>query len=221
VGIRKLKKIKAINIVLTVLVISLVTLTLTTYMLIKGVMRSLSTDSDIKEIEIVDAMKDYDYVLTETDTELFKKLFYELKDLLEKTNKSTDFEEKYAKLVAQLFVVDFYDLDSKINKNDVGGVQFVYESYRESFRSYASDITGIYYYIENNTYGDREQKLPIVEDVEITSITVIAFEHEEFKDDNAFLIAISIKYKEDLGYDKTVELVLAHNNKKIEVVEMR
>lgn len=218
---QKRKKIKYINIVLTGLVSSLIVLSLTTYIMVKGVIKSLSTNSDIKEVEIVDTIKDYGYVLTENDTELFKRYYYELKELLEKKSGHEDFEENYTKLIVQLFVADFYDLNSKINKNDVGGVQFVYEPYRESFCSYASDITGIYYYVENNTYGNREQKLPIVEDVEIVSVNRTQFEHEEFKDDHAYVISVNIKYKEDLGYDKTVELILAHNNKKIEVVEMR
>ena len=42
-------------------------------------------------------------------------------------------EEKYATYISQMFLADFYTLNSALNKNDVGGVQFVYKDYQEDF----------------------------------------------------------------------------------------
>lgn len=72
-------------------------------------------------IEIVDKMEDFDYQLTGNNTDYFKSLYYDLKDLLTK-KKDENFDEEYAKLVSQLLVTDYYDLNSKLDKTDVGGV---------------------------------------------------------------------------------------------------
>ena len=54
--------------------------------------------------------------MTENHTDYYKDLFKELKDLLSKEDYS---DSKYAELVSKLFVADFYDLNSKLNKNDI------------------------------------------------------------------------------------------------------
>ena len=41
--------------------------------------------------------------------------------------------KKYAEAISKLFVIDFFTLDNKSSKNDVGGVQFVYTSYKADF----------------------------------------------------------------------------------------
>ena len=127
-------------------------------------------------------------------------------------------EEDYAKLVAQLLVVDFYDLDNKISKNDVGGVQFIYEPVRENFVLEASET--VYKYVENNLDGDRKQSLPQVVDSEVVSIADSSYKSDDINDATAFLVTVKVSYKKDLGYPTNIAVKLIHSNDKLEVVEM-
>ena len=77
-----------------------------------------------KEIEVIDTIDNFDYALNDNETEYYNSVFNELKDLL-----SNDYENKdYAVLVGKLFLIDFYDLNNKVMKSDVGGTQFVYSA---------------------------------------------------------------------------------------------
>ena len=80
------------------------------------------------KVKSVDEIEGYDYTLSSNATKYYKSLFKELKEVLEADEKD---EAKYADLVTKLFVADFYNLDNKVNKNDVGGVQFVYKDFRD------------------------------------------------------------------------------------------
>ena len=112
-----------------------------------------------KEIKILNTIESYNYTLNENDSAYVSAVFEKLKGELE--NDIID-EEKYAKFVTQMFIADFYTLNSSVNKNDVGGIQFVYEEYRKDFLSSAKDT--VYRYVENNIYNDRTQILPFVSD---------------------------------------------------------
>lgn len=211
-------KIKYSNIILFSLVTLLIILfIITSIMLYKLYKDTLGKNSSINNVEILDSMDEHGYSLTENHTKYFKKLYYELKDLFDKNDYE---EEEYAKLIAKMFVADFYDLNSKLNKSDVGGVQFIYSSYREDFKNYASDSTGIYYYIKNNIYGDRTQKLPIVKEVEIVSIENTIFTFNNIVDNNAYKIDLTVAYEENMGYPTTVQVILLHVGEKLEIVEM-
>lgn len=213
----KKKKIKYDNVVIFGLIGLLVLLLLITGILVFGIYKD-TFGSNVEGVEIVDTIDKYGYQLTENHTDYYKDLFNELKDLLSKEDYS---DSEYAKLIAKLFVADFYDLNSKLNKNDVGGYQFVYKGYQETFKKFASDVNGVYYYVENNIYGDRKQDLPVVEEVSITSIENIPYAYGSISDTDAYNITVSVTYKKDLGYPKSVDLILIHSNDKIEVVEMK
>ena len=86
-----------------------------------------------KEVQDVDSIEGYDYTLKDNATKYYKSLFEELKKTLEADDID---EEKYAELVAQMFVADFFNLDNKISKSDVGGTQFVYSDYVNDFQNY-------------------------------------------------------------------------------------
>lgn len=213
----KKKKIKYDNVVIFGLIGLLVLLLLITGILVFGIYKD-TFGSNVEGVEIVDTIDKYGYQLTENHTDYYKDLFNELKDLLSKEDYS---DSEYAKLIVKLFVADFYDLNSKLNKNDVGGYQFVYEGYQETFKKFASDVNGVYYYVENNIYGDRKQDLPVVEEVSIASIENIPYAYGSISDTDAYNITVSVTYKKDLGYPKSVDLILIHSNDKIEVVEMK
>ena len=88
-------------------------------------------------IEVLDKIEAYNYELNENDSSYFETLFTKLKETLE--TEEVD-EEEYASLVSQLFITDFYSLDCSLNKNDIGGTQFVYSSYQQDFISKAKRL---------------------------------------------------------------------------------
>ena len=170
-------------------------------------------DNEEKEkpikVESIDEIEGYDYTLSSNATKYYKSLFKELKEVLEADEVD---EAKYADLVTKLFVCDFYNLDNKINKNDIGGVQFVYKDFRDDFKKLAAD--SIY---KNVSYGDREEELPIVTNVSTEKKDSSSFKYGDKTDDNAYNVGFEITYKKDLGYQTSGNITLIHNDKKLEI----
>lgn len=172
-------------------------------------------EPEIPQIEVVDSIDNFDYELNDNETEYYNGLFNELKDLL----KTEDYDMfDYAVLVGKLFLADFYNLDNKVMKSDVGGTQFVYSEYRSDFEKGATDT--VYKSVESNVYGDRKQVLPIVDSVEKVSIERKLFEYNGDIDYDAYYVDLKITYREDLGYPSDIRLVLIHNNDKLEIAKM-
>jgi len=166
-------------------------------------------------VKVVDQLENYGYTLDENETTYYKDLFKELKDTL---NSELD-EEKYASLVSRLFCADFFYLNNKVTKNDIGGVQFVYTNYQEDFSKYAKE--SIYKHVESNLYNDRNQELPVVTNVEVLNIENEEYIYLEETDTNAYKVEVKITYEKDLGYQTNATLYLVHTNDKLEIVEMK
>lgn len=160
---------------------------------------------------IIFNIADYGYTLDDRDTKYMKEVFKELENTLE--NETID-EEAYAKNLAKLFVIDFYTLNNKINKYDVGSLEYILNDKVDSFKRKAIDT--IYADIEDNTYKDRVQELPEITNVEIESIenTNILLNEVET---SSYKVTMSYTYKKDLGYDKEGTIYLIKNNNKLEV----
>ena len=168
-----------------------------------------------KEIEVVDSIDDFGYELNDNETKYYNNLFTSLKELLKTEDYS---EEEYAQIISKLFLTDFFDLDNKIMKSDIGGTQFVYESYRQDFESGAK--TSIYKYVESNVYGDRKQELPKVKEVKIEKTSSDQFKYNDTVDSKAYYITATIEYEKNLGYPTEVQLVLIHNNERLEIAKL-
>lgn len=207
---KKRRKLKT-SFILTILII--IVLAILAFC-IKDIFDSL-TNKNQKEVEVLETIKGYGYQLNENDSKYFKELFKDLKEVLSKDKVN---EEKYAKLLSQLFITDFYSLKYVINKNDVGGKQFVYTDYQNDFESYAKD--SVYRYVENNIYGNRKQSLPDVKKVKVTNIEQDTYSSEVASDDEAYYVTLEITYVEDLEYPTTCNLILIHSNDKLEIVAM-
>lgn len=173
-----------------------------------------SGDNTIK-VESVDKIEGYDYTLKSNATKYYKSLFKELKEVLEADDVD---ESKYADLVVKLFVADFFNLDNKSTKNDVGGVQFVYKDFHSDFKKLAS--SSIYKNVESDLYGNRDQSLPIVTKVSVEKGTNGEFKYGNETDSEAYVINFDIEYKEDLGYQNSGTITLIHNDKKLEVASL-
>ena len=195
-------KISTLNKMITILiVISFMILVF----LIGNIIKDLT--NKVKETETLDTIDNYSYVLTDSDTNYYKEQFKELKKILQAEEVN---EEEYAKTISKLFLIDFYSLASSINKNDVGGSQYVEESYRDTFIRKAKDT--IYANVENNIYGDRKQELPNVTQVEITKIT---------KTKTGYETQASITYDKELGYAKEVILTLTKKENILEISSLK
>ena len=168
-----------------------------------------------KEVEVIDSIDDFDYVLNDNETKYYNDTFNSLKDLLSQE----EYENKdYAVLIGKLFLIDFYDLNSKVMQSDVGGTQFVYSSYRDDFEKGAIDT--VYSSVQSNVYGDRKQDLPTVVSVENTDVELKLFEYNGDIDYDAYYLTMKVGYDRDLGYPTDVLLVLIHNGDKLEIAKM-
>ena len=167
-------------------------------------------------IKVVDNVEKYGYNLNKNETSYYKDLFKQLKKELSKDDIN---EEEYASIISKMFLADFYSLDNAINKNDVGGTDFVYKDYKESFIKSAKDT--VYAYVENDVYGNRKQELPVVKNVTVTDIKNSSYSGDTASDEKAFYVNLEIEYKKDLEYQKKVELILIHSNDKLEIVSMK
>lgn len=183
----------------------------------KDIKGSLSKGESAKKVQVLDQIEGYDYSLSENDTKYYKSLFKDLKKNLESEKKD---EEKYASVMSQMFIADFFDLNSAINKNDIGGLQFIYSDFKDTFLKLAKN--SIYKYVESNMYKDRNQELPIVTNVEVTDISTSNYTSQGgVSDESAYYVSVKITYEKDLGYQTVANLIMVHKDKKLEIVEMK
>ena len=78
----------------------------------------------------------------------------------------------------------------------------------------------IYSNIELDLNGKRIQSLPIVTNVEVTSIKRESFSlGDEILDSQAYHITVNITYKKDLNYPTTYKLIMIKNNNLLQIVK--
>lgn len=201
------KKYKVGLIVISVLLVGVISL---------GVLRIFYNDEEEKRevnvTSVISNISDYGYTLDDRDTDYMKEVFSELENILE--TEEIDYHA-YAEALAKLFVIDFYTLENKINKYDIGSLEYILSSSVESFRLKAQDT--IYRDVIDNTYRDRIQDLPEITNVEVvnTEDTTFTLNDEEV---DAIKVEMNYEYKEDLGYDTEGTIYLVRNDVKLEIV---
>ena len=163
----------------------------------------------------------YGIFIDDSDTTLYKTEFDALNTNL--TSDEINYDE-YAKSIAKMFIIDLYTIKNKINKYDVGGLEFVYEPARENYTTNVIDT--IYKYVEDNGNGEREQTLPVVKSINVDSFEKTKFtidkDKKNKKDDktfDAYKVKLTWSYSLDLGYDTTGEVIVINDNNKLYVVE--
>ena len=187
--------------------------------------------TDVKTVKTIDKIKGYGYVLKESKPKKYKEMFYELKDILSKDKVD---KEKYAKQISKMFIYDFYSLDDKLAKTDVGGLDFVYPTVLENFMLNAEST--YYKYLESNVYKNRKQKLPVVTNIKIEDITQEEFEYTKIIDDvdkskveeeneldeKAYIVNITWDYTSPSfdDYQKEATLTIVHKGKKLYIAEL-
>lgn len=165
------------------------------------------------KVKVIGKIEDFGYNLEENETKLYKDLF---KDLTNELKKEEIDYENYAELVSKLYIADFYNLENKITKNDVGGTQFIHTSAQENFLVKAKDT--MYKNIKSNVYGDRRQELPVVSKISLEDVKEGTFKINE-KEVDSYIVTLKWTYEKDLGYDKEKEIVLVREDKKLSIVQ--
>ena len=175
----------------------------------------MNNKKTIDEKVIIDSIPNYDYILYNNKTDIYKEEFKKLKQVL--SEKEINWEE-YAKEISKLFVIDFYTLDDKITNADIGGILFIHTDIRDNFILKARDT--IYKNIKSNIDGKRDQTLPIVSSVQVEKVTNQEFKSDTINDDNSYLIELSVDYKKDLEYPSKVVVSVVHHDNKLYIVEV-
>lgn len=171
--------------------------------------------TDSINITTISKIDNYDYYLESNATKVYKNNYYELEDILSSDNVD---EEKYAKTICKLFVIDFYTLTNKLSNQDIGGIQFVSKEVVSDFKRQATNTT--YKYVKNNSSGRRKQQLPEVSKVEIVNIEKEEYTLNGNKDSAAYKVKMKITYRKDLGWQSDIELILIHENNRLAIVEV-
>ena len=202
---RKRKKNVQVNKILIIIVV----------IIILGIVVFFQTRPKLQVVSVVSQIEDYDYYLESNRNKLYRKYYDDLKE--EINNNKID-EEKYAKLIASLFIIDYYTLNNKVTNKDIGGIQFVHSDIRDKFINESANT--VYKYIKHNLYGTRKQKLPEVEDVEVTNIENVKYKNGSLKDDNGYIVTVKTVYVKDYNYPTEIKLTLIHENNKLSIVEI-
>ena len=183
-------------------------------------------------VKVLDSIDDYGYSISDRDSELYKSEYEKLKKIL---NEEEVDEKAYAEQVARLFVIDLYTLSSKINKYDVGGRNYFYNTKVDMYDLKVMDT--LYSTLQDDTYGDRKQELPTVKEVTTGDIyedtytfieDVIVDESTGAKScsdgftiskndkskcvkdvDKVYVINLEWNYEKSMGYDNKGSLVIA------------
>lgn len=202
---------KRLIILIVVIVITLIICGI----IIHSYLKEDNSSPAVPEVVVTNNIDKYGYVLTDKDTDYYKELFGKLKNAL---NAEKMDEELYASLVGQLFVTDFYTLDNKLSSSDVGGLQFILSDYKDNFALKAKDT--MYKTVKSNLYNDRKQDLPIVSKASVDSVTKTTYKYGDVTDSNAYSVSVTVTYETDMGYPKSVKVVLVHNNDKLEIAKV-
>ena len=166
------------------------------------------------EVKVIKEIKDYNYQLTDNKTLLFTNLFKELIVVLKEEKIDN---EQYASLVSKLFIADFFDLNSKLSKDDIGGIQFVHSAIKENFLLNANET--FYKYVKNNFYGDRKQELPEVKKIDVSKVDIIEYTYNDYKEPNAYQVNLNWEYTKELGYQTKAKIILVFEDKKLSIAE--
>lgn len=168
-----------------------------------------------KEAVILNSIDKYNISLSDLDSALYKKEYEELKKNLE--SEKIDYEE-YAKSIAKMFIIDLYSLKTKINKYDVGGVEFVYEPIVENYKLNVEDT--LYKYMEDNSKGKRVQTLPMVKSIKVASIKANKYKiNSEDKTYDGYKVKLTWDYETNLGYDDEAEIIIIKVEDQLKIVE--
>lgn len=195
--------------IIAILIIALVAVVVITFLTEKK--------PEVQEVKVLKSIAAYEYDLKDNKTENYKKMFKELETILRKDEVS---DEEYVKKIAEMFVCDFYSLEDKTAKTDVGGVDFVHKDVLANFLVNAEDT--YYKYVESNLYGERDQQLPMVNKVTIESATPTEYAYNNQKL-SAYEVKANWTYTDEAysSYQQSTTLIFVKEDIKFYLVELQ
>lgn len=195
--------------VILIIIIILIVLLAASLVAVKLLSKSDNKDA----VKVVDSIDEFGYTLDDRDTKLMKNTYNELKNVL--SADEINYEE-YAKKLAELFVIDLFTMDNKVNRYDVGSTEYVYPDNVDNFKTNVEDT--IYKSMENNSDGKRRQNLPEVSSITNSSVegSTFLFGEDEY---DSYVVSITWDYVDDLGYDDNATITLIELDNKLYVVE--
>ncbi len=173
---------------------------------------------EVQKAKVIKTIDKYGYTLKDNKTKRYQDMFEELDKILSKD--SVD-EEEYVRQITEMFIYDFYSLNDKSSQTDVGGTDFVYSLSLENFLENAQDT--YYKYVESNIYDDRNQQLPVVDEITIDSVEQVPFAYGETTDEEAYEVQVSWTYTDDAfdDYQQEATLTFIHEDIKLSLAELK
>lgn len=182
-----------------------------------GVYKVFFAKDQVSEAKVLKTIKKYGYTLKDNKSKKYQEMFTELDKILKKDPVN---EEEYVKKITEMFIYDFYTLNDKTAKTDVGGTDFVYSTSLNNFLENAEDT--FYKYVESNIYNQRKQKLPTVDKITIESVEKTSYAYGEQTDEDAYEVKVTWTYTEDgfKAYQKEATLTFVHEDIKLSLAEL-
>lgn len=202
---RKIYKVMLIIIIILVILI-------TSFAIYMRFFRKQNIENTNKN-NVVHTLKDYGYSLEDRDSELMKNEFNKLKEILE--NDEIDYSQ-YAQTLSKLFVIDVFTIDNKINKYDIGGLDYLLEAEKDKFKNILID--SVYSTVLDNSNNKRKQELPIVKNVTVLDVIEESYMLDK-ESKNCYIVKLSWEYETDLGYDSEAFITLVKEDNKLFIVE--
>ena len=185
-----------------IIIISILLLLIITAVVVWLLFFNKEEPKKVVEVKELDNLGEYSYVLTDRDTEFYKSEFEILKEIV---NVEKVDEEKYATQVARMFTIDLYTMSTKVNKNDIGGIEYIHKDGKDSFSKKV--MYTLYDQMLDDTFGDRNQVLP-----EVNSLETISTEKMNYSvlgnEQSCYLTKLKIGYVTDLKYDNSLSVVV-------------
>ena len=202
---KKKKKI----IIITIVVIIAILITVGVIFLIN---RKDKEKPVVKEIEVLDKIDGYDYILEDRDTALMKEVFEKLKDVL--NNNEIDYN-LYAEYLSELFVIDLFTMSNKDNKYDVGGAEYVLENIKDNYKLNVENT--IYKYMEEKNKRDNNDYPEVIKiNKENIEESIYTYNEEKY---NAYNIMLNWEYDKESDYQKRGMVTLINKDNKLYVVK--
>lgn len=161
-----------------------------------------SSDNLIKPTSpIVEKVQD-EYQLSDVATAYQKEIFEELVTAQDvyKAEHTELTKEEYATLVVKNFVADFYTWSNKTGRNDVGGLQFIAEEMKSTFRKQAID--GFYENLDFYLNDYEATSLITVNDVTILDVNL----NDTLETEDEVIDCISVQASWEYELSSSVEV---------------
>ena len=181
------------------------------------VAKKLGNDDKVEKVKVLKSIDAYGYHLKDNKDKKYKTMFEELEKILTEKEVSDD---EYVKKITEMFIYDFYSLNDKTAKTDVGGVDFVLPAGLENFLVNAEDT--YYKYVESNIYGERKQSLPMVDTITISSATETEYVYNG-KKYNAYEVKATWTYTDEkfASYQNNATLIFVKEDIKYYLAELQ